>query len=176
MAYGPDIVKAAVSKDSGFAKANRYQVMIIPPAGDGPPSPFVVRKLDLFAENVTLPGKQINTFDYPFDALRNMVKYPNGFMTEDVSIVFRLTNTYDIKALFDRWQSYIINKNYLLEYPSMYETTILIKQLDEKNIPIYTVKLLNAYPLTVGAIDLNSESTNTISKLSVTFTYSTLEH
>lgn len=175
MSYGPEIAKAAVSRDRGFAKANRYRVIISPPMrlaqfmGNASPS------LDLFAESVTLPGKQINSFDYPFNALENMVKYPNGYMTEDVTVVFRLTNRYNIKALFDQWQRLIVNDNYLLEYAATYEGTIVIEQLNEMNQKVYGAQLNNAYPITVGGIDLSSESANSISKVSVTFTYTKLD-
>ena len=164
-AYGPKDVLPQLNREGGFAKANRYQVLIS--TGDA----TTTEMLDLFAENITLPGKQIMNFDYSLHALKNTVKHPNGFLLEDISITFRLTNTYDAKDFFDKWQESIITPTYLLNYSAVYERDIHIRQLNEKNKPIYEVTLLNAYPITVSAIELNSESSNSISKLTVSFTY-----
>lgn len=169
-----DILKASVARHRGYAKANRFSVNIFPAVTTGIRG--ITNELNLYADSVSIPGKQIGSYDYALNSLMNIVKHPQGYTLEDVEITFNLTNTYFIKRLFDNWQKAIIDDKYMLHYPDNYEATILINQLDEKNRFVYGVKLLQAYPITINNIGLSNESTNTISKLSVTFTYTSIEN
>jgi hypothetical protein len=88
---------------------------------------------------------------------------------------FLLTNDYYIKKYFDMWQEMIIDtagRHYKAFYKDEYSTDIIIQQLSSSNdvIPGYTIKLENAYPITVGSIDL-SEGSDGMMELSVTFEY-----
>ena len=77
-----------------------------------------------------------------------------------------------MKKMFDKWSSMIINPDsYKLNYNADYQRDVVIQQLNEKNIPVYGIKLLNAYPVSVQAVDLNNSTQDGIQKLSVTMTY-----
>ena len=58
-----------------------------------------------------------------------------------------------------------------MKYRSSYATDIIIQQLDQRDKPVYTCTLKNAYPTTVASYDLSNTSESTLQKLSVTFTY-----
>ena len=127
----------------------------------------------LLCQTATMPGKRILTSE----AMHNhhMAKKPYSAATDEVTMSFVLTNDYYIKKYFDMWQEMIIDttgKHYKAFYKSEYCTDILIQQLSQSNdvIPGYTIKLENAYPITVGGIDL-SEGSEGMMELSITFEY-----
>jgi hypothetical protein len=43
--------------------------------------------------------------------------------------------------------------------------------VNHKNIPVYGVKLQNAFPTTVSSIELDNSSENTVQELTVTLSY-----
>ena len=83
---------------------------------------------------------------------------PYGFLHDDVSLTFNVTNDYALKLYFEAWQARIINPvTYELSYKSNYAKNVNIHQLDHNENVIYTCKLLEAYPTTMNAIQLSDE-------------------
>jgi hypothetical protein len=163
-------IKSLVSASGGFAKANRFDINFTPPAlglqnFDG------VNDVTILCESVSIPGKQISSFEYPLNLTENEVKVPNGYILEDVTCSFNLPTNYRIKKMFDLWQNFVIRPDYLLNYVDDYERDVTIRQLDEKNKAVYTCILYGAYPITVNSIALGNASPDTISKFDVTFAY-----
>ena len=77
-----------------------------------------------------------------------------------------------MKKVFDTWASGIFDvENYRAGYKKDFVTDIVIQQLDQNNIPIYSVKLEGAFPTTVSAVNLDNNSENTIQKMTVTMSY-----
>lgn len=162
-----DALKATIGSHGGVNQPNRFQITFDPPGAvllNG-------RELTLLCESVSIPGYQINTFDYPFDAVLNTVKVPNGYSYEDITCTFIVTNDYSIRKIFDRWRRAIITNEFRLNYAAVYERDIVISSLNQKNEKAYEVRLEKAYPITVNSIELNNGTTNDISKLQVVFTY-----
>jgi len=74
--------------------------------------------------------------------------------------------------MFDKWgQSIVDLETYRVAYKKDIVTDVVIQQLNKQNIPIYGVKLENAFPTTIGGIALSNESADTPNKLTVTFSY-----
>lgn len=160
---------------AGFAKANRFEVNFVPPVGDHR-NVGGASEVSLLCDSITIPGKQINTFEYPFHLVKQDVKVPNGYIYEDVTCSILLTTDYNLKNLFDAWQNTIIGDDFLLSYAATYERDVTINQLDEKfGLPVYSCKLLGAYPVSVNSISLGNSLRDTISRFDVTFTYHTIE-
>lgn len=184
-----DKLKSLVSKKGGLAKANRFNVMFTPPSGSflngnlqGIISSAISgnfsaknlvndpRDISLLCDSVTIPGKQISTLDV--QTVKQLVKIPYGYLTDDVSLSFLLTNDYHMKTMFDAWINNIVdNDKYCVAYKEDIVTDVIIQQLDEQNTPIYGVKLEGAFPVTMSEIPLSNESVNTISRLNVSFAY-----
>jgi hypothetical protein len=81
-----------------------------------------------------------------------------------------------MKKMFDKWSQLIIDpETYKLNYNAVYQRDITIQQLNEKNVPVYGIKLKNAYPVSVSSIELSNTGENSIQKLSVTMTYEDFE-
>src|SRR5210317_506175 len=104
-----DKLKSLVSKKGGLAKANRFNVMFTPPtasllngnlqgiissaiSGNFSAKNLVndPRDISLLCDSVTIPGKQISTLDV--QTVKQLVKIPYGYLTDDVSLSFLLTN------------------------------------------------------------------------------------
>ena len=188
-----DDLKSAIGKRGGLAKTNRFAIFMSPPsqsllnidiqdiaisAISGTFNPMSLindpRDIGLLCESCSIPGRQIQTLDHSH--FRQTVKIPNSYFNEDVTFSFHLTNDYYMKKMFDRWSSLIIDpETYKLNYDVEYKRDITIQQLNEKNVPVYGIKLKNAYPITINSIDLNNSSENSIQKLSVTITYEDFE-
>lgn len=191
-----DNLKATISKKGGVAFANRFQVFFQPPGavtlknllnsdpkslvGDlaknaisgGSPKNIIPdpRDISILCESVNLPGRQISTIDYQAD--RQTIKIPYGVINEDVTMSFILTNDYYMKQLFDKWMSGIFDvENYRVGYKKDFVTDVVIQQLNKNNVPIYSVRLEDAFPITMQSIQLDSNSENTIQKLNVTLSY-----
>lgn len=189
-----DNFKSVIGRRSGLAPANRFVVFMSPPSqtllnldlqnvaanllsGNFGPSQFVndPRDIGILCESCSLPGRQIQTLDKQHLGFRQSVKDPQGYFNEDVNFVFHLTNDYHMKKVFDRWLDLIINPDsYKVSYKRDFVTDVTIQQLNQQNIPVYGVKLKNAFPVTINTIELNNSSTET-QKLNVTLTYEDYE-
>ena len=61
--------------------------------------------------------------------------------------------------------------NYRLNYLKDFAVDVKISQLNKKNLPIYTVILHNAFPVTFNSIALDNSAENSVQKFSVTMAY-----
>lgn len=189
-----DDLKAAIGKRGGLSKANRFSVQFTPPqqtllnldlqsiAASALSGSFSLgglvndpRDITIFCESCSMPGRLIETIDYsPIDA--TLKKLPTRVTDEDVTFTFLLTNDYYMKKIFDRWQGSIMDvESHLVNYPTEYKRDVIIQQLDERNTPIYGVRLINAFPTGVNSIELNNASSDTVNQLSVTMAFDNFE-
>lgn len=182
-----DSLKSTIGKRGGLAKANRFQVIFTPPQGSllsigqgligaitsGGGLQSMIndpRDISMLCENITLPGRQITTMEYM--AEKQTVKIPYSFMNEDVQCTFLLTNDYYMKNIFDDWVEKVFDdKKFRAKFKKDFTSDVVIQQLNNKNIPIYGVRLENAFPTTVAGITLDNNSENAAQKLTVTFSY-----
>ena len=182
-------LKSLISKKGGLAKGNRFNVIFTPPkqtllnfdlesivssaiSGNFSAKNLIndPRDISMLCDSVSIPGKQISTIDY--QAQKQSIKIPYGTLHDDVSLTFLLTNDYYMKSMFDQWINNIVNTDtYGVAYKRDIVTDVIIQQLDEQNTPIYGVKLEGAFPTTMNEILLSNESTDTIQKLNVSFSY-----
>ncbi len=189
-----DDFKSVISRRSGLAPANRFAIFMSPPSqtllnldlqnvasnllsGNFGAGQLVndPRDIAILCESCSLPGRQIQTLEHQNRNYRQSVKEPQGYFNEDVNFVFHLTNDYHMKKVFDRWLDLIIDpETYQVAYKNEFVSDVTIQQLNQQNVPVYGVKLKNAFPVTVNTIELNNSSTET-QKLNVTLTYEDYE-
>ena len=191
-----DTMKSTINRRGGLARGNRFGVYISHPSksmnsllnynpatllsnlisGDGVNiADFINDPRDMFllCRNVTMPGKRISTTEATHN--HHMSKKPYSAVTDEVTMAFLLTNDYYIKKYFDMWQEMIVDthgEHYKTFYKKEYCTDVTIQQLSQGNnfIPGYSIILENAYPIQVGAIELNSESEG-LMEVSITWEY-----
>jgi len=182
-------LKSTISKKGGLAKANRFNVMFTPPTqsllnidiqdmiGSALSGNFNARNLindprdiSILCDSVVIPGKQISTLDY--QTTKASMKIPYGYVQDDVSLGFLLTNDYYMKTVFDDWINSIVNyESYTVSYKDNVVCDVVIQQLNEQDVPVYGVKLEGAYPVTMSEVALSNESASQIQKLNVSFAY-----
>ena len=191
-----DTMKSTINRRGGIARGNRFGVYINHPSrsmnsllnfnpatllsnlisGDGVNvGDFIQDPRDMFllCKSCTLPGKRISTTEATHN--HNLSKKPYSAATDEVTMSFIMTNDYYIKKYFDMWQEMIVDtssKHYKTFYKKEYSTDVTIQQLSASNdvIPGYTIELMNAYPIQVGAVELNNESDG-LMEINVTWEY-----
>ena len=182
-------LKSTISKKGGLAPTNRFNVIFAPPAmsllninpqqiiGSLVSGGFNAgnllndpRDISILCKTVNIPGRTLTTFDHAHDRQQN--KYPYTFIDEDVTMTFHLTNDYYMRNILERWQSGIFNtESYVTGFKNDYSVDVIIQQLNQKNIPVYGVKLLKAYPVSYEGIALDNAGENSVTEMSVTFAY-----
>ena len=161
-----DALKATIGGRGGINQPNRFKITFNPPGGG-----LNGREITLLCQSVNIPGRQITSFEYPFDAVSNEVKVPNGYVNDDITCVFLITNDFSAQKMFNSWRKAIITDDYLLNYVDAYERDVTITALNQKNETAYTVLLKGAYPITVNSIQLDNGTMDEVTRLEVTFTY-----
>jgi len=163
-------LKSEVVRRSGLANPNRFRAMISVPGYVREGGKFDMRSLDILCESISFPGKQIESLDYSM--YRNPLKIPTGFINDDVTITFRLTEDFYAKTIFEKWQAGIIDQfTYTSRYLEEYVTDIKLEHQDKQDKVKYGITLRDAYPITLGAVAKSQTTTDSILTLDVTFAF-----
>ena len=152
-------------KSNGLARTNRYVVYFnLPWESDSN-----LRDTLLFCDQVQIPGTNFNTSDMrTYGEIR---KAPYERLYEDINMSFYVDKEMKNKIMFDRWLNQIQNPNTRnFNYYDNYVTNIVIEVQDLKNQSRYGIKLYEAFPKSIGAIQLDYAGKD-VMKLSVNFAY-----
>ena len=170
-----DAALGTVTKHQGFAKTNRFRVDInLPSILNQAIGGYSLETVNMMCESVSLPSRSLSTNEY-MNGFQTK-KIPYTFIDEDVNMEFNLTADYYAKLLFDTWVESIINpSNFVAEYKNNYTADIVIYGQDLNDNNIYIVKLINAFPISVGDVNLSNANENTIGKVQVSFAYDRFE-
>ena len=177
-------------RGGGYARTNRFEIMIIPPSGvrgTGPrnlSNPFV----DIFAglsgdgtlrtaifncESFSIPGT--NLVSAPDTNLYGPEKeVVSGMTFGEITSTFYLSSDLREKRFFDAWQKIAASSEeggFALGYYNDYVGKIEIFQLDERDDRTYGCELIECFPKTVADLSVNQSISTDIQKLSVTWTY-----
>ena len=184
-----DTLKSVIGKKGGLAPANRFNVIFAPPAvsllnlnpenivGSIISGGFSIanlindpRDISILCTKATLPGRTVSTFDHQDAVQQN--KYPQTFIDEEVSMTFRLTNDYYIKNMFETWMSGIFDtESYRVGFKKDYSVDVVIQQLNQKNIPVYGVKMEKCFPTNLSSVELDNTASDTMQEVTVTWAY-----
>ena len=171
--FSVDKIRASVG---GFAKGNRYNVTIIPPAFMSSASD-VVSKFQYLCEAISLPTKGLASNPQDIYGPPREIPYRETFT--EAALSFILDDAFTLKRYFDTWQSNIINPETgnVANYWNDFTGSILISRLPNAadnmagGADKYKVELREVYPSAVGEIALGHTQGNEILRLSVTFKY-----
>lgn len=187
----PDIdkFKSTISKRGGLAPQNRFAIYMAIPLLTFDPQELVAkvfnqgantgglgfgindpRDVSILCESCTMPGRQIATNDLQTNLLA--VKMPYTYMNDDVTFSFHITNDHFMKKYFEKWFNSIINRrNMTIKYKSQYATDVIIQQLDQRDVPVYTCTLRNAFPTTMASYEVSNMGEGTTQRMSITLAY-----
>lgn len=152
-------------KTKGLARTNRYVVYFgLPWETDS-----ALRDVLLFCDQVQIPGTNFNTADMrTFGEIR---KAPYERLYEDVNMSFYVDKEMKNKLIFDYWLNQIQDPwTRSFNYYDNYVTDIVIEVQDLKNQSRYGIKLFEAFPKSIGAVQLDYAGKE-VMKLSVNFAY-----
>lgn len=155
----------------GLAKANRFEVVIVPPKcvrslGD-------VRVVSMMAENCSLPQTRIITSQQRIFGPPTQHPQSADYGGDNMSIQFYLDRNMTVKKFFDAWVDGTVDrtKNTVYYQDNYLSQNMTISQLDEEDRVTYQVKFLDLFPIAVNPVQLDHNQSNAISRLNVTFAY-----
>jgi len=188
-AYGVlnEVLSGYRSQD-GFARANRYEVMLHAPTGEkgtgkaNLQSVFsqvmgqakgdgTVRKTGLRCESISFPGRNLDTSPDTniYGPTREIV---SGFSFAEISATFVCSSDMREKLFFETWQRLAFDpQSWALGYYDDYVGAVDIHQLDEQDKKRYGVQLIEAFPKNIEAQSLGYGQNDTLHKINVTFSY-----
>lgn len=151
-------------KPGEFSRPNRFDVWITFPANIAD-----VRDVLYRCESAELPARTLATTEQRIYG--PIEKHPYLTTFNDIDLTFIVDNVMKQKIIFDNWIDLVNpSSSYDFNYKDTYASTISIKQYNDQNKVIYSVDLLDAYPISVNQLSLDWGSDG-YHKLNVTFAY-----
>lgn len=152
-----------------LARANRFDVSIVPPLTLWSVLPVDTKLLKYRCENAQLPGRTLATTERktygPIEKLPYLTTY------NDIDLTFLVDGDMNQKFIFDAWLNLVNPKSTNnFNYKNEYATSMVINQYDLQNKLVYSVELFDAYPISINQMDLDWGS-DSVHKLTVTFAY-----
>ena len=150
-----------------MARQNRFEVEIFMPALD-------IRMRGLRVSKAVMPGRKITTDTYSEIPSGPKRKYLQAIeYDQDISLTFLGDSTLDDRMVIETWMEYMYDGSYAMKYlygDGGYTGTVILRQLDRADMPIYEVELIEAFPETLTGFSLDSSS-SAIQTFDVTFGY-----
>ena len=157
----------------GGARPNQFRVTITPPSGIA--TGLNVRNASFLAKSSNLPGQQLGEIAVPFRGRNIYVTGDREF--ETWTTTFMNDTDFNIRNAIERWMNGIndLANNTGVINSADYQSDLTIEQLDRDDTTLKTYIFRNAYPLTLGQIDVAYETTNAIEEFEVTWRYQHFE-
>ena len=173
----------------GYAKQNRYEVVILLPAGVSGASAQdagtsaqagyvtgnlhgeTARRISFRCNNITIPARSLRT------SINSNIYGPEhqvaqGQTYAPVTAEFYCGSDLAERYFFEEWQKITYNPDtYNINYYKEYIGSVEIYQLNEQDERTYGCKLEECFPITIGALPYGHANSNAIQTISVEFAY-----
>jgi len=158
----------------GFAKSSRYEVVIGLPKGATKVEGLdnqTARQVSYHCETIDFPGRQLSSkSDLSTYGVEREIVY--GQIFDEVSATFYVSTDHKEQKFFNAWQDIAASpEDFNIGYYYDYVSTVDIYQLDERDTRRLGIRLLEAFPKTLGPINMSYGNASMIEKLSVSFKY-----
>ena len=188
IAYGTlnEILGTTNSKD-GMSRPNRYEVTLFPPSGTRGSKGFgsniftkimgdllgdgTVRATGLRCESISMPGRNMDSTPDSniYGPEREIV---TGYSFGDINAVFQCSSDMREKKYWETWQRLCYNpQTFDIGYYNDYTGSVEIHTLDEQENRRYGVKLIEAYPKSIGAQSLGYGTNDSYQTIDITIAY-----
>lgn len=162
-----------------------------------------INNLDLYCNSLNLPGKSFVNSDIRRFGYGNIERRPHNVSYSELTADFYLDMKGSQLNFFNAWMDYILgvkdipgavtgfseqaqeSYSHEVAYPNTYLTTVDIyllredvnpkRQQDLSDISVRHYKIHDAFPSTIGDVDLAWQNQNTLMRFPVTFQYKTFE-
>ena len=153
----------SLNDNEGIARSNRVNLVL----------PGLTEQ-DLVNTTVTtfnLPQRQLMTSEYMHDT--QMKSYVYGSTNNNIQLNFKGTNSWRVYKYFNDWTEIVLNSDsYTLAYKNAgYGKPVGIYPLNQLNEETCHFNLENAFPITVGSIEMGNDLENQILSFSVELLY-----
>jgi hypothetical protein len=188
MAFSIEEMLGQINKRNGLSKSSKFMAYFREvPSGIG--TLEGKRDLSFLCDAVSVPGIAYQSDDIRSSGYGNIEKRPYATIYNDVTLNFFCDNDGVVVDFMHKWLQSVFNFNdksaagsttskglgpNTFAYPQDYFGTIEIIQYfdeDEDQQEVFSVQLEEAYPIAMGDIQLDWNNTDTLTKISVTFTY-----
>ena len=159
----------------GGARANQFRVTITPPSGIANIG-LDVRRTSFLVTASNLPGSTLGEIAVPFRG-RNIYVTGDRPAPETWTVTFYNDTDFMIRNAMERWHNGINDfaNNTGVTTPADYQTDLFVEQLDRDDTVLKTYIFRNAFPLTIGTIDLSSAEAGELETFEVTWRYQHFE-
>lgn len=153
-------------KKNGLSRTNRYAVAF---GNIKWATTDMQRDVVMFCDQIQLPGTNFNTNQ--IRTYGESINAPYERLYEDINMSFYVDTDLNVKSFFDRWMQNIQDPtSRTFMYYKEYISEITIEVQDIQNKTRYTMRLFDAFPKSIGAVQLDYNAKD-IMKLSVNFVY-----
>ena len=170
----------------GVAKPSGYEVLFFPPVGASQ-TPSTVntffrqmfknitdgdqREVSMQCHKIEFPGRNLDSTPDTniYGPSREIV---SGFSFAEITASFYQSNNYKEKQFFETWQRLAYDPNtWAIEYYDDYVGKIQIYSLDNDGLRRYGVELIECFPKTIAAQNLDALPSTTAQTCDVSFSY-----
>ena len=158
----------------GGARANQYRVTIVPPPGIA--TGLDIRRTSFLVTASNLPASTLGEIAIPFRG-RNVYISGDRPAPDSWSTTFYNDTDFMIRNAMELWQnginSYVDNTGVIS--PSDYQTDLTVEQLDRDDTVLKSYIFRNAFPTSIGVIELSNAEATEIETFPITFRYQHFE-
>lgn len=149
----------------GLARENRFEVLL-PEFGSGN------TPVSLFCKTASLPQLAVLTKQQRLFGPSQIRAASIDYGGQGLQLTFYVDSNMDVKKYFDDWMHKCINSSsFTANYLKDYAKDVWIYQLNDKEEPVYEIKLAEAFPTGSGPLSLDQASNDSFHIFPVTFAY-----
>ena len=158
----------------GGARANQFQVFVTFPSLI-PNGQVAGQRAQFMAKAAQLPASTIA--EVPISFRGRTVYFAGEREFQPWTITVYNDNDFQVRNAFEAWVDTIQNSNSTSGAlnPALYQVDLQVNQLDRNERVVKTYNFKDAFPLEVGAIQLDWDQNNQIETFDVTFRYNYFE-
>ena len=158
----------------GGARANQFRVTLTPPPGIA--IGLDVRRTSFLTKGADLPAMAVGEIAIPFRGRSIYIAGDREF-ADTWSVTFINDTDFMIRNAMERWSNGIndLANNTGVIAPADYQSDFTVEQLDRDDSVLKSYIFKSAWPLSVAAIPLASDTTNAIEEFEVTWRYQHFE-
>ena len=159
----------------GGARANQYRVTITSPPGINI-EPFNVRRTSFLVTASNLPAQTLAEIAIPFRGRSIYIAGDREFGTEWTTTFINDTD-FMIRNAMERWSNGIndLAAGTGVTTPSDYQTDLAVEHLDRDDRVLKSYIFRSAWPTTIAAIELTSDTADAIEEFEVTWRFQHFE-
>jgi hypothetical protein len=170
----PDILGFRASLQTGLARPNQFRVDLNFPANLVPEGALAANLGRFHVRSAQLPSSTIQPINVYYCGRAVPLAGEREFQPWTVNVY---NENFLIRDALVRWSNGInnISDNSGEIRPAAYQTDISFVQLDRNGNEMKEIRLIDAFPIDVGGIELDWENNNSVEVFSVVWTYLNFE-